>query len=173
MTVSKYIFLNTSLKLYLVYAYIFKNLVCVYVCVYIIYVMYIMHVIYIYYIYYSYIVIVHLAYNSIFFFKFELRENCEEQKPYAIRSTLDAARVLHLLLNTQMKYIKSNENHVFSWCFYFLYYPIKTKMVVLPNFVIFFIGQPYWLIFSWLLYDTLSQNTRSFSESPDIEWPSA
>ena len=73
-----------------------------------------MHVIYIYYIYYSYIVIVHLAYNSIFFFKFELRENCEEQKPYAIRSTLDAARVLHLLLNTQMKYIKSNENHVFS-----------------------------------------------------------
>lgn len=69
MTVSKYIFLNTSLKLYLVYAYIFKNLVCVYVCVYIIYVMYIMHVIYIYYIYYSYIVIVHLAYDSIFFFQ--------------------------------------------------------------------------------------------------------
>ena len=58
---------------------------------------------YVYYIYYSYIVIVHLAYNSIFFFKFELRENCEEQKPYAIRSTLDAARVLHQLRNAHMK----------------------------------------------------------------------
>ena len=50
MTASKYIFLNTSLKLYLVYAYIFKNLVCVYVCVY-----------YICYIYYAcYIYILHL-----------------------------------------------------------------------------------------------------------------
>ena len=76
--------------------------------------LYILCMLYVYYIYYSYIVIVHLAYNSIFFFKFELRENCEEQKPYAIRSTLDAARVLHQLRNAHMKYIKSNENHVFS-----------------------------------------------------------
>ena len=140
MTASKYIFLNTSLKLYLVYAYIFKNLVCVYVCVYIIYVIYIMHVIYIYYIYYSYIVIVHLAYNSIFFFQIWIARELRRAEIIRNKVHVRCCKGPASASDIHMKYIKSNENHVFSWCFSFLYYPIKTKMVVLPNFVIFFIG---------------------------------
>ena len=92
MPVSKYILLNSNLKLYLVYAYIFQEFE-----------------------------------PKDHAYKKECSRRSEEHKPYRIRSMLDPARVLHLLLSDYMKYVKHNENHVFYMMLLLSMLPFKDK----------------------------------------------